>query len=214
MRQSGQKKVVWIAISYSLVNSLCNSLPFALRYLLSVKVAHSYEYPILVAFTISEYLLLAYLFILLIKNKVFHKLIYGLSIIFIIVVAINYSTGKNQIVDSLPIGMETIFILIFSFYYLYEQMNIVEDSFIYGRYQFWLVIGAMIYLSGSFFIYIFANQIYANQSHVEIIDDYWFLTYVLYILKNVFFLIGLNMLGKNSKILGNQLNNKFTPYLN
>ena len=44
----------------------------------------------------------------------------------------------------------------------------------------------MIYLAGSFFIYVFAKQV-----DKEILNQYWFLTNVFYIIKNIFFAIGI-----------------------
>ena len=86
-------------------------------------------------------------------------------------------------------------------------MNIVDDSLIYNRYHFWMVIGIMLYLGGSFFIYIFTNQ---AQGHV--LDDFWFLTYVFYILKNIFFAIGISYYSK--KVRHKTTLNQYRPYLN
>jgi heme/copper-type cytochrome/quinol oxidase subunit 2 len=44
----------------------------------------------------------------------------------------------------------------------------------------------MIYLSGSFFIYLFANQIPLKD-----LPQYWMFTDIFYILKNVLFLIAI-----------------------
>ena len=84
----------------------------------------------------------------------------------------------------MPIGFETILILIFSFYYLYEQMNDNQNLFIYSNYSFWVILGFMIYLAGSFFIYIFANQ---TQEAIK----YWYFTNIFSILKDLFFIIAL-----------------------
>jgi hypothetical protein len=85
-------------------------------------------------------------------------------------------------------------------------MNEMEEIFIYNTYQFWIIIGFMVYLGGSFFIYIFANVVTAKTRH-----QFWFLTYVFYIVKNILFTIGLFYLGQKSKSLKH---NKVYSYLN
>jgi hypothetical protein len=58
--------------------------------------------------------------------------------------------------------------------------------FIYSKYQFWVLVGFMLYLSGSFFIYIFANQL----PYKEVLK-YWFIIDIFLIIKNVFFITAL-----------------------
>jgi hypothetical protein len=190
-------KVLWLFFSASCMNSVCNYI--------QPEISHSYEYLFLVCYTIVEYSVFAYFFSLVINNKIFQKVILLFSVIFLAVVILNYNAGKNQRIDSFPIGVETIIVLIYSFYYLYEQMNIVDETFIYERFHFWMVIGIMIFLSGSFFVYIFANQV-----DYQILLDYWFLTYLFYVIKNAFVIIGIYLYAKEKKLKGV---NKFRPYL-
>jgi uncharacterized Tic20 family protein len=93
---------------------------------------------------------------------------------------------KVRGIDSIPIGIEAILILIFSFYYLYEQMKDTETLFVYSRYTFWIVLGMMLYLAGSFFIYIYASQLPPNQ-----VGKYWIFTNIFSILKNIIFAIAI-----------------------
>jgi hypothetical protein len=65
-------------------------------------------------------------------------------------------------------------------------MNDPDTLFIYNDYRFWIVLAFMIYLSGSFFIYIFANQIPKDE-----LGQYWMFTDIFYALKNFFFSIGI-----------------------
>jgi hypothetical protein len=98
-------------------------------------------------------------------------------------------------IDSIPIGVETIIILIFSFYYLYERMNDTTTLFIYNTYQFWIVLAIVLYLAGSFFIYIFASYLRNNDE----ISKYWIITNIFSILKNIFFAIAVYINAKPSK---------------
>jgi hypothetical protein len=174
-------KVLWLISVYCFLNSLSN--------IITTYYSPNSSFIILVLFTTIEYIIFALIFSLIIENKLFKKIILVLSILFLVFTIINIPFGRNKSFDSLSIGIETIFIMIYAFYYLYEQMNNLTDSFIYNRYHFWVAIGILIYLGGSFFIYIFADKV---DSHI--LDDYWFLTYVFYIIKNIFFAIGISNL--------------------
>jgi hypothetical protein len=63
-------------------------------------------------------------------------------------------------------------------------MNDVNNLFIYSRYQFWVVIGIMLYLAGSFFIFILASHV-----NKDILNQFWFLTNVFYSVMNILFAI-------------------------
>lgn len=163
-------------------------------------------YLIYSVFTLSEYILFATLLWFNIKKAGFKKIIIISSLVFTSFLIIYYLTVKPRSIDSIPIGIETILILIFSFYYLLEQMNDMSDQFVYSRYHFWFVIGIMIYLAGSFFIYIFANQVDRDT-----LAKYWFLTNMFYTLKNILFAIGILTYVKQLK---NPRPEKLYPYLN
>ena len=143
-------------------------------------------------FTLVEYALFTYILWLNIKNKIFKKAILWISIAFIsFTVIYNVKTNFKNI-DSIPIGMETILIFIYSFFYLYEQMNDATVLFIYSKYQFWVVIGFLIYLAGSFFIFIFANR-------VKDVARYWYITNAFYVFMNLMFLIAFYIKIKKSR---------------
>jgi hypothetical protein len=98
-------------------------------------------------------------------------------------------------IDSIPIGVETIIILGFSFYYLYERMNDTTTLFIYNTYQFWIILGIVLYLAGSFFIYVFASYL----RNYDDIKHFWIITNVFSILKNIFFCIAIYIHARPSK---------------
>jgi hypothetical protein len=128
------------------------------------------------------------------------------SILFAVFISIYTATVKIPLVDPLSVGIETILILSFAFYFLYEEVNKLRDSFIYKDYRFWIVLGMIIYLSGSFFIYILGDQL----THYERMN-FWYLTWIFYILKGIFFAIGIIVHANQSS---NQKNTNSTiPYL-
>lgn len=147
------------------------------------------------SFTFVEYLCFAIFIFLNIRKKTVKKIFAAVSVGFIVFLALYflYSTKKTRI-DSIPIGIETLLILIFSFYLLFEIMNTVKDSFINYNYKFWVLIGMMIYLSGSFFIYLYANELAAGEgAKFDILLSFF------YILKNIFFAIAIYMCYRQPK---------------
>lgn len=105
-----------------------------------------------------------------------------------------YFNNDVKTIDSIPIGVETIVILIFSYYFLYEKTNDTSTLYIYSTFPFWIVIGMVIYLSGSFFIYLFA----ASLSKADV-NKYWGLTNVLGFIKNILFAVGIVLSSKPTK---------------
>jgi hypothetical protein len=103
-------------------------------------------------------------------------------------------SNKVKLVDSVPIGVETIVILVFSYYFLYEKTNDTSTLYIYSTYPFWIVIGMVLYLSGSLFVYLFATILPEAEMH-----QYWALTNLLGFLKNIFFIVAIILNSKPPK---------------
>jgi len=161
------------------------------------------NYFLYASYTFFEFSFFGYFLFLIIKTKKFRRLLLITGLSFLAFLPIYDSTITARGIDSIPIGVETILILLFSFLYLYEQMNDTETLFIYSKYQFWIIIGFMIYLAGSFFIYIFTNQSKEALS-------YWYFTNIFSIIKNLFFSVAIFVYIKEKKAA----NSKFHPYLN
>jgi Na+/H+-translocating membrane pyrophosphatase len=95
-------------------------------------------------------------------------------------------------IDSIPIGIETILIFILIGFYFYEQINDTENLFIYERPHFWGALGILIYLSGSFFVYISAEKLPLKE-----VLKYWIITNIASIIKNLFFALAFYLSAKN-----------------
>jgi hypothetical protein len=121
---------------------------------------------------------------------------------------VHYLSSDFLKIDSLTIGIETIIILIFSAYFLYERMNDPSTIFIYNDYRFWIVLGFMIYLAGSFFIYLFADKI----PHAQL-QQYWLFTDIFSAIKNVLFSIGILMFAQQQPKNKHRVNPSTKPYL-
>ncbi len=158
------------------------------------------------SFTFLEYSLFSYFYLISIKNLTFKRALLIVSVIFLIFILFYFLNVKAQGLDSVPIGIETILILTFSFYFLYEQMKDTETLFVYNKPEFWVVLGIMIYLAGSFFFYMFANF---SSDAVR----YWFFTNVFSILKTISFIIAILIYTKGPTN-NNPKSFTYHPYLN
>lgn len=194
-----KKRALWILPVYCFLNTVVN---------ITTQYFAGYNLYVLINsfFTFFEFSLFSLFIFSVIKHSKIKKVILSSILLFCIFLLLYLNNTTQKTLDSVPIGIETIFILLFSFYYLFEQMNDTENHFIYTRWHFWMVTGIMLYLAGSFFIYVFAN-------HVErsIIIEYWFLTYVFYTLKNILFAIGIYTFVKPPKTSRPK---ELYPYLN
>jgi len=175
-----------IIIGYAVANFVINFI-IAIT---STKNTFLYE-----GFTLVEFVLFIFFIYSQLKNKTGRVAIVVSTIAFAVFFLMYTYFGKAvKGIDSIPIGVETIIILGFSFYYLYHRMNDTTTLFIYNTHQFWVILGIVLYLAGSFFIYIFAS--YLRNYNLE---DYWFITNIFSILKNIFFSIAIFNQAKPSK---------------
>jgi hypothetical protein len=200
-KKAKPNNVVLIVLIYSLLFFLLNVFYddiSSVRYL---------KKPYIFSYTFFEYCLFGSVLYIKIRNKSFKRLIIVLSILFFLFQAIYYFTSRIKTLDSIPIGIETILIFIYVIYYFKEQFNNPENSFIYSDYVFWILVGIMVYLGGSFFFYILANHLDQKQ-----IDQYWTYTYITDILKNIFLMISVFMFALNLKN-PSQKQKSSVPYL-
>jgi hypothetical protein len=134
-------------------------------------------------YTFLEYSAFTYIFWVNVKNKLFKKFVFIVSILFLFF-QIYYVTAISSLqrMDSIPIGIETILIFIYIFFFLYDFSKNSRNIFIYNHYCFWLSVGILIYLGGSFFYYILINNL-----DKEDMIKFGTLTYVAEIIKNLLF---------------------------
>jgi hypothetical protein len=190
----------WAITLYCLIDSLLNLT------VNQVRLTYTWNLYIWATFTFIEYLTFTFVIWRSIKSQVVRRIIVYSSAAFILFTTIYNIATDFKSIDSIPIGVETILIILFSFYYLYEEMNDTSNFFVYSKYQFWIVIGFMIYLAGSFFIYILANFM-GNG----LLKQYWIMTNGFYAIMIVLFAISFFVFGKTNKP---NIHNNLRPYLN
>ena len=137
-------------------------------------------------YTLVEYSFFAYFFWYNIRKKKFKSFIILVSGLFFLFQIFYVTTSSFKRLDSISVGIEAIFIFMYVFYFFYEFSKTANDSFIYNHYCFWISIGILIYLGGSFFFYILINKLDTNE-----VDTFGKMTYIAEIIKNILFSIAL-----------------------
>ena len=152
-RTSKKQNSLWAIVGFAILTVLTFFLePYIPKKSMPLKIFFG-------ATTFYEYSFFTYFIWNNINSKKFKRVISIATAFFFLFLLLYYANTKLKRVDSFPIGVESILILIFCFYFFYEEVNNPDVLFIYNDYKFWITTGIMIYISGSFFIYIFANQI-------------------------------------------------------
>ena len=93
---------------------------------------------------------------------------------------------KDKSFNSTITCIEAIIIITLCVYYFYIQLNEAGTSIIYATQNFWLIIAFLIYFSGTFFLYIYAE----NTLHDKVFQiQYIFINSSFTLMKNIFFSI-------------------------
>ena len=156
-------------------------------------------------YTLTEYATFASLLYLNIKSRKARFIGICISILFTVFLYLIDFVVKFKSFDSIPIATETLILLVFSIYFFYEQFKDASSLYIYYHYCFWLTIGILIYLCGSLFIFVFADQMTPQQK-----TQFWFFTYVVEIIKNFLFTIALILYSRKSNFKPKKI---IIPYL-
>jgi hypothetical protein len=77
--------------------------------------------------------------------------------------------------------------------YLFSQFRAESSPQIFKQYHFWIIVGIMTYLAGTFFFNILANELPKAQ-----LVEYWYISYLGDILKNLLFTFAIYVYVKSS----------------
>ena len=111
-----------------------------------------------------------------------------------------FNVKDNQFrLDTIPIGVETILLFIYIFIFFYDTLRSTKQVDIYNNFGFWIAVGILLYLGVSFFFYILANDMLIDE-----IDQYWVVTFIAEMIKNIMFCIAIIMYLPKKKNLPNQ----------
>lgn len=138
------------------------------------------------SYTFFEYGVFTFIFwINFRKDKIRWVLLFA-SFAFLVFQLYYVFTTKQKGLDSVPIGVETILILVYIIYFFYLFSKSVSDFYIYNHYLFWIAVGILIYLGGSFFFFILFEQLTIDQR-----EYFGNITYTTEIIKNIFFALAM-----------------------
>jgi hypothetical protein len=146
------------------------------------------------SYTLLEFIAFISFLYLQVQNKTVRKLMKASIICFTTFFFIyTFLIKPTDLFDSTLVGVESIIILSFAYYYLYERMKETTTMFIYNTPHFWVVLGMVLYLGGCFFIYVFTSSMGKDS---KIVEDYWFITNIFSILKNILFCVAIRIQAK------------------
>ncbi|MDQ6889365.1 MAG: hypothetical protein M3Z56_03685 [Bacteroidota bacterium] len=97
--------------------------------------------------------------------------------------------------DSFPSGLQTILIISMCVYYLFLQIKGTDNLYVYSTANFWIIITFLIYVSGTFFLYIMTETMKHNRAFQI---QYLVINSIFNILKNV--LLSIAMVMKSSQV--------------
>jgi len=156
-------------------------------------------------YTLAEYTTFASLLFINIKNKKARFVGICISILFTVFLYLFNFGVRFKSFDSIPIATETLILLVFSIYFFYEQFKDASSLYIYNHYCFWLAIGILVYLCGSLFIFVYGDQMTTQQ-----VNQFWFFTYVVEIIKNLLFSVAIILYSRKPNV---KPKNITIPYL-
>jgi hypothetical protein len=199
-----KRKELWVIFIYSIYSFLNDIILFNLANKVTSRL-------LLSTYTLVEFFLFSFFIWLIIDSRQFKKVIAAVSTLFIIFICYYFFTTKWNFFDSVPVACESILIFTFSLYYLFEQINKPRVLFIYNTSMFWIILGFLVYLAGSFFIYTFAYNLDRNDR-----VKFWFIPFIFNTIKNIFFSIAFSRReakDKSSSSLSSSYDNFFkTPF--
>lgn len=146
-------------------------------------------------YTVLGYSLIALFFYLNIVSKALKKIIVITFVLFTAYAIYDFLISPLESFDSIPSAIEATLIIIFAIFYLFEQIKNPRIFFIYTLDKFWIVASLLIYYTGTFFLFIYAESYIADPSFNE---NYSLINNIFLLIKNVVFSIGLFVISKPS----------------
>ena len=144
-------------------------------------------------FTQIEFIVYALLSYWSLKKKALKLIILICVPLFMIFSMYQYFTDTKNVIDSLSITVENLILICFALLYFYEQLAEPQESFVYSSYRFWIILGILIYSTGTFFFFLQSDSLTDEQW-----DDWSLINYFCTILKIIFFSIAILMKKESS----------------
>jgi len=97
-----------------------------------------------------------------------------------------YRIQSNLDFQSLIFSIENIIIIPLCVLYFYEQISKPDTLFIYLLKSFWIILGIIIYVTGTLFVFIYIDSLPAAEQ-----NKYWVINLIFNTTKNFLFAIAL-----------------------
>ncbi len=146
-------------------------------------------------FTVAEFCFFAGFFYYIISDKSLKKIIPVVVILFVASSLIDFFLVLDE---SFTSGVQAVLILIMCIYYFFDQLKKPNSFLIYNNINFWVIISFLIYVAGTFFLYIMAENMVPNK---EFRKEYVIINFSFNLLKNI--LLSVAMLMKEEKVTPN-----------
>lgn len=148
---------------------------------------------LLSAYTIIEYLIFSLVIYWSLKRKSLKRIILIAIPIFLLFSLYQYISGLSDKIDSLSITVENLILICFTLFYFFEQLVEPQDRFVYTSFRFWIILGILIYSTGTFFFFLQSDKLTDDQW-----NDWSLINYFCTILKIIFFSVAILMKKENS----------------
>ena len=139
-------------------------------------------------FTIFEFAVFAYFFNLIINIPLAKRVMSFTSIIVLTILIILFIRANKRNFDSFSASLESVIIIIYCLIFFFEQISKPQTYFLYTLPYFWIVLGILIYMASTLFLFILAG----NLSDEEF-RKYWIINSISNIISNIIFGIGFLM---------------------
>ncbi|MFT3825257.1 MAG: hypothetical protein QM731_15145 [Chitinophagaceae bacterium] len=142
----------------------------------------SYSQIMFSAFTLVEYSLFTTAIYLALKRKLFKRIVLSSVPLFLAAYVLSFIFFAKDTADSISITVEYSLVIVSALLYFFEEINQPNTTFIYSSFQFWAIVGILIYSTGTFFLFMYSQALsYEEWSKWEIIN------YVFTWIKNMCF---------------------------
>ena len=148
-------------------------------------------------FTIVEFCCFSlFFYFTLLNHPRIRKIILVFAVLFAVFCFLNLflEFSRYDNLDTIPVTFQAIFIMSLCVIYFFEQIRNPNSLFIYSTSEFWIVTGILVYLAGTFFIFIYS----ANLTQEELIK-YWPINYVFNAIKNILFGLAIYIHGRKDR---------------
>ena len=147
-------------------------------------------------FTIIEFFFFCFIYYFIISNEFIKGFVSKLALLFLIFSLIDFFLVKNK---SYTAGLQSVLILIMCIYYFFEQLKNPNSFLIYDNFDFWVIISFLIYVAGTFFLYVIATNVVVSK---EFKKEYVIINFSFNLLKNI--LLSVAMLMREEKSIANK----------